>query len=940
MSTERPCSLIINCEKGDFPNTSELKEKLEKGSIKEKIATMKKILFLMQAGEKLPQLLVPIIRFITTSKDKPLKKLALLYFDAAEKKGPDNKLLQEMILLCNALMLDMNHPNEYVRGCTLRFVSKLREAEIIEPLLPTIKSNLEHRHAFVRRNAITALHSIYADFSTLLPDAPDIVFNFLQNEGDASCKRNAFLMLSSCCQEKAIEYLLGVVDQVTTYADTFQFIAIDLIRKVCKSNHPERSRFIRCMLALVGSSSAAVRYESATALMVLSSAPTAIHAAASTFIELLCNQSDNNVKMIVLDRLLEIKQKHSKVLQGLLLDVMRALSCPNMDIRKKTLDFALDLVSLRNIDEVVLVLKKEIAKTQSQEEDKAAEYRQLLVQAIHSCAVRFSEIAGSVVDILIEFLSDTNGNVALTVAIFVKEVIETYPNLRQSILRQILQILNQIKISKVCRAALWTIGEFSQSIEDIDGAFTAIRNSLGDLQKLLVPEETEQAPKETKTLVQTSITRVLSDGTYASQSALVDSAVQRSLRTETNSLKSLLLVGDFFFATTLVTTLTKLVLKLQTLNVKTTLKNSFCAEVVFIATEILLLGKSPNIKSIDSDSYERIGLCIRLLSEPSELLREIFIVHSHNSFAEMLREQKEKIKLGEKPKEVTVQVDDLLKLRQLTSQKAGQEIEEENTPTTKSFLDIEKNDKKPTRVYQLTGFSDPIYAEANVVVHQYDILLDVMVMNLTNDTLQNVSLELSTMGDLKLVEKPQTYTIGPNTKRQIKTTIKVSSTETGIIFGNIVYDIAGKATTGDRNIVILNDIHIDIIDYISAPSPTSLIIPCTDSAFRAMWAEFEWENKVAVNTSIQDLNEFLDHILKSTNMQCLTTRSPLDSECGFLAANLYAKSIFGEDALANVCVEKATDGKISGCIRIRSKTQGIALSLGDKITLKQKSIEA
>jgi hypothetical protein len=58
----------------------------------------------------------------------------------------------------------------------------------------------------------------------------------------------------------------------------------------------------------------------------------------------------------------------------------------------------------------------------------------------------------------------------------------------------------------------------------------------------------------------------------------------------------------------------------------------------------------------------------------------------------------------------------------------------------------------------------------------------------------------------------------------------------------------------------------------------------------------------------------------------------------FLAANLYAKSVFGEDALVNVSVEKKedSDGKLSGYIRIRSKTQGIALSLGDRITAVQR----
>ena len=50
-----------------------------------------------------------------------------------------------------------------------------------------------------------------------------------------------------------------------------------------------------------------------------------------------------------------------------------------------------------------------------------------------------------------------------------------------------------------------------------------------------------------------------------------------------------------------------------------------------------------------------------------------------------------------------------------------------------------------------------------------------------------------------------------------------------------VYDVSGAAS--DRYVVVLNDIHIDIMDYIVPAS-------CTDTEFRQMWAEFEWENKV------------------------------------------------------------------------------------------------
>ncbi len=75
--------------------------------------------------------------------------------------------------------------------------------------------------------------------------------------------------------------------------------------------------------------------------------------------------------------------------------------------------------------------------------------------------------------------------------------------------------------------------------------------------------------------------------------------------------------------------------------------------------------------------------------------------------------------------------------------------------------------------------------------------------------------------------------------------------------------------------------------------------------------------------------------------------------------------MFGEDALVNLSVEKRDDSasslasasadgtavavsapaassgaKLTGYIRIRSKTQGIALSLGDRITIVQRSSSA
>ena len=40
------------------------------------------------------------------------------------------------------------------------------------------------------------------------------------------------------------------------------------------------------------------------------------------------------------------------------MDILRVLSTPDSEVRKKTLSLVLDLVSSRNIEDIVLVLKK------------------------------------------------------------------------------------------------------------------------------------------------------------------------------------------------------------------------------------------------------------------------------------------------------------------------------------------------------------------------------------------------------------------------------------------------------------------------------------------------------------------------------------------------------------------------------------------------------
>merc|ERR1719245_1191699 len=599
---------------------------------------------------------------------------------------------------------------------------------------------------------------------------------------------------------------------------------------------------------------------------------------------------------------------------------------------------------------MVLILKKEISKTAgSVEQEDTGKYCQLLVRTLHSACIKFPDVANTVIPLLMEFLSDTNELAAMDVLIFVREAMNRFQNLRPVMIEKLLEAFSCIKGVKIHRAALWILGEYCERGQDMQALLSEVRQSLGEIP--IVDDELKKAAGEEENTDESvaavtggNVTKVMNgDGTYATQSAFSqggpDSAKKLKDK-ERPPLRKYLIEGDFFIGAALAGTLTKLALRWDGLVKDEAKQNRFTAECMLIIASILRLGTSglPE-KPITKDDEDRLQLCLKVLADKTGLLSTVFNTDCREALGQMLEAQVqvEGTNTGMEKKVVSIQPDspiNFLQLSKLDSLVGAGDILDISLNQALGTGRISKADfasSKLNKVTQLTGFSDPVYAEAYVNVNQYDIVLDVLIVNQTRDTLQACTLELATLGDLKLVEKPQPFVLAPNDFANIKANVKVASTENGIIFGNIVYDVAGS--TSDRNVVVLNDIHIDIMDYIVPAS-------CTETEFRSMWAEFEWENKVSVNTTLTDLMAYLSSLLASTNMKCLTPDKALQGECGFMAANLYAKSIFGEDALANVSLEKnlsKPDAPVTGHIRIRAKSQGMALSLGDKINICQKT---
>jgi coatomer subunit beta len=715
---------------------------------------------------------------------------------------------------------------------------------------------------------------------------------------------------------------------------------------------------------MLKSESQAVSYEAAWTLVSLSTAPTAVRYSAQAYTTLLNTSSDNNVKLILLDRLAEMKKHHSKVVQEQLMDILRVLSSPNIHICKKALDVAIDLVGPRNIEEVIGLLKREVVKAQENEMEQGKEYKHLLINAIHRCAMKFAEVADSVVLVLLDFVAGEAGYNIMQVT---KSIVEQYPRFRSSILRKVIDNLDEVTHADALRVALWTLGEYADCADPTTqesmllDAFETIRGLAGDPPfTSLVDHHTENSNGDEKkgetAIITHTVTKniVLSDGTYASVTSTETVGGVDQEAAKMPHLRRLICTGDILLGTVTTLTLTKIALK-------TTATRSVLSESNRVVMGALLtaagIGKLAEVKrqgrvGVYADCLERLSLAVRVLLDSTlrEKLQPLFIESCREAFSALAAKQKAaKNKANELAKRGKASSpEDLIQFRQLRamtvqgglevdlmdaddiSRAVGKDISDGKDGSSGSGLGY-GDDGKLRHIYQLTGYADPIYAEASLTVHEYDIIVDMLVINRSAHVLTNVTVELATIGDLKILERPQAFSLGPNVERRLRTNIKVSSTETGHIFGTIVFD---NASSAQKTVVNLADIQLDIMDYIRPAE-------CRSEEFRDMWAEFEWENKVAVNSNITDLTEYLNHIVNSTNMTCLTPMEDhsQQTDSNFLAANLYAKSVFGEDALVNVSVEKKEDqdGKLSGYIRIRSKTQGIALSLGDRITAVQRT---
>lgn len=253
-------------------------------------------------------------------------------------------------------------------------------------------------------------------------------------------------------------------------------MALDLIRKVCTEESSQKGRFIRPLQGMLNSDSPAVAFESATTLVTLSSAPSAVKAAANTLLGLLASQTDNNVKIVILERLAVIVKHNCRLLEDTVMELLALLHTPSTEIRSTILELMKLLVSERNINEVMSFLKSEVVREATNTDMLGKQYREMLISSIHTLALQFPEVADTVIIMLLDYL---NGDSGVSILTLVKEMLYHHPTLVETVLQKLLEIFPSLENEEVTLVALWIFSEFLP-VSIIQDAIQTILVSVGD----------------------------------------------------------------------------------------------------------------------------------------------------------------------------------------------------------------------------------------------------------------------------------------------------------------------------------------------------------------------------------------------------------------------------------------------------------------------------
>ena len=717
---------------------------------------------------------------------------------------------------------------------------------------------------------------------------------FLEKENEPECQYAAIYVLLRLDIAVASRFLESFLTNFQNLEEFLQLIVIDYLRRMATGNEggsdPENLNFHFVRRLLNETPFDSVKFE--IIVMILNSYISdrqIISNLLSILLGILIKENNLLCQVLILKILDKFSEKVSNNSNTLCIEFLSLLS--NQHYRIKNLAICCSLKTFNPISsrEVLKKISEYLSKSEFVTEDKLfASHLLEICKFVFEIFKRVSDhslVIYSIRDILLPLLKKIrmeNKEIVNEVLLTMKNIlfITSFTNVSEIALIEFLDENLIILLNpKFLSIILWMLGESVSNVGD----FLVVQKVIDGVKKLLVSFSSKMEQSS-----QTSIT----DATGTTLNRL-----------------HLYYLSLFFLK----------LLSIYSSTVEVDLFNKIKAESLILICDLF--------KSIEESRETKYGSSHRDLYD--QIIQNIKLIVSVNEHSQIDFDFDAIISKDSKnhSKEMSEAIISFGILKKMNQEFSKKDKLEENLALSKEDSLISKSDcDKFKNIMQLSGSSDPIYVEAFISIIKIDVSIDCLLVNQTEETFYNLNLEFMPTGSMRMIESPKSITLLPHGFSFLKAVVRIPSGDSlSNINGIISYSLNthNKNTECVEDIITLSPISPSIKNFMELQSNRSVNFP-------QLWTLLEWENKidVPVNSRFGNLNQVLEYLSQNANIK--NTNSGRFEDQDYIACNFVGSSVFGDDILVNVCLEKVTAG-ITGQIRLRSQSESIALIMGDYI---------
>lgn len=532
-------------------------------------------------------------------------------------------------------------------------ISKLPYYDLYESVRSAIFENLNHKHAYVRKNALACISVTLQHFGidSLPNDIIDRLKDLIDKDTDFTVKRSAYLTLSKIDSDECLRVTKELLSktEITEISEQFILAIIKHLKTRAKSTIPtEKARIIKLMIEFFQHKSNTVQFEIAYSLLDISSSSSIVKHAVNVMSNLLIDINDNNTLLIIIKRLNALKLKYKAVLEENVITYTTILNKSDLtqNIRNIILEMISELISENNINQVLHLLKLQFNALKSTSEG-FLEFKFRLLETFFNGIKRFPKVNR---EFILFFVEKSIGIITIKdksfkdeQCAFIREVFFLFKDNSADIYEVVLRNFEDVVNQDMLTSLLYILSEYSMNYSSLlRSAFELISKNIGDLELEL--KENELASKEiggsldslsttTKTITKTVL---LKDGSYGTETTVVNLAELN--KKDKSFLRENLLNTNYFFACNVAVAITKVHFSL--VNSKEFLEeefNDYYFRTLSVLCALIRMDSCRVFK--DQSNLVRINTCLDLVTENRSEEFFALLKESRLAFESLLEQQ-------------------------------------------------------------------------------------------------------------------------------------------------------------------------------------------------------------------------------------------------------------------------------------------------------------